>query len=91
MRLPCGDATRPPAARSRRLFDLALRQRVEADELVARRAVRGYKHVVVAVRLQREKAVQDEIYKAVFEITKQVEVIKKQLGKLEAGTTTPEL
>jgi len=38
-----------------------------------------------------EKATQDEIYKALFEITKQVEVIKKQLGKLEAGTTTAEL
>ena len=38
-----------------------------------------------------EKTAQDEIYKALFEITKQVEVIKKQIGRLEAGATTPEL
>jgi len=31
-----------------------------------------------------DKAAQDEIYKTVFELTKQVEVIKKRLAKLEA-------
>jgi len=30
------------------------------------------------------KEAQDEIYKAVFELTKSVEVIKKRLAKLEA-------
>jgi hypothetical protein len=37
------------------------------------------------------KDVQDELYKTVFEITKQVEVIKKRLAKLETGSETPEL
>jgi thymidylate synthase ThyX len=44
-----------------------------------------------AVPALGEKTAQDEIYKSLFEITKHVEVIKKQLAKLEAGTTTPEL
>ena len=44
-----------------------------------------------AVPALRDKQSQDELYKILFEITKQVEVIKKRLGKLEAGTETPEL
>ncbi len=35
-----------------------------------------------------DKDTQDEIYKAVFELTKQVEVIKKRLAKLEATDET---
>jgi len=31
-----------------------------------------------------EKEAQDEIYKTLFELTKQVEIIKKRLAKLEA-------
>ncbi len=37
------------------------------------------------------KEVQDELYKTLFEITKQVEVIKKRLAKLETGGETPDL
>jgi hypothetical protein len=44
-----------------------------------------------AVPALGNKEVQDELYKTVFEITKQVEVIKKRLGKLESGSETPEL
>ena len=44
-----------------------------------------------AVPALGDKAIQDEIYKVLFELTKQVEVIKKRLAKLEAGTETPEL
>jgi hypothetical protein len=35
--------------------------------------------------------IQNEFYRVLFEITKQVEVIKKRLNQLEAGETTPEL
>ncbi|HXU77820.1 MAG TPA: hypothetical protein VN794_14705 [Methylomirabilota bacterium] len=35
------------------------------------------------------KPAQDEIYKVLFEITKQVEIIKKLLAKLEKGGDTP--
>ena len=44
-----------------------------------------------AVPALGDKAIQDEIYKVLFELTKQVEVIKKRLAKLEAGTETPDL
>ena len=44
-----------------------------------------------AVPALGHKQVQDDLYKVLFEITKQVEVIKKRIGKLEAGTETPEL
>lgn len=37
-----------------------------------------------AVPALADKEAQDEIYKAVFELTKQVETIKKRLAKLEA-------
>jgi len=37
------------------------------------------------------KELQDEIYKTLFELTKNVEVIKKRLAKLESGSDTPEL
>lgn len=35
------------------------------------------------------KPAQDEIYKVLFEITKQVETMKKLLAKLEKGGDTP--
>ena len=44
-----------------------------------------------AVPALANKEIQDELYKILFEITKEVEVIKKRLGKLEAGAETPEL
>ena len=44
-----------------------------------------------AVPALANKETQDELYKILFEITKEVEVIKKRLAKLEAGTDTPEL
>ncbi len=44
-----------------------------------------------AVPALGDKAIQDEIYKVLYELTKQVEVIKKRLAKLEAGTETPDL
>ena len=37
-----------------------------------------------AVPALADKEAQDEIYKTIFELTKQVEVIKKRLAKLEA-------
>lgn len=37
-----------------------------------------------AVPALRDKATQDEIYKALFELTKQVETIKKRLLRLQA-------
>jgi thymidylate synthase ThyX len=37
-----------------------------------------------AVPALAEKEAQDEIYKTLFELTKQVEIIKKRLAKLEA-------
>ncbi|MSR66957.1 MAG: hypothetical protein EXS24_06245 [Pedosphaera sp.] len=36
-----------------------------------------------------DKETQDEIYKTLYEMTKQVEVIKKRLAKLEKGESTP--
>ena len=44
-----------------------------------------------AVPALGHKATQDDIYKALFEITTQVEVIKKRLSKLESGADTPEM
>jgi thymidylate synthase ThyX len=37
-----------------------------------------------AVPALEEKEAQDEIFKTLFELTKQVEIIKKRLAKLEA-------
>ena len=37
-----------------------------------------------AVPALADKETQDEIYKTLFELTKQVEIIKKRLAKLEA-------
>jgi len=44
-----------------------------------------------AVPALGNKELQDELYKTLFEITKNVEVIKKRLAKLESGADTPEL
>jgi hypothetical protein len=38
-----------------------------------------------------DKATQDELFKALFGLTKEVEVIKKQLLKLERKDPSPEL
>ncbi|MST00509.1 MAG: hypothetical protein EXS29_04250 [Pedosphaera sp.] len=38
-----------------------------------------------------DKETQDEIYKTLYELTKQVEVIKKRLAKLEKNDDTPQL
>ena len=42
-----------------------------------------------AVRALNNKETQDELFKVVFEITREVEVIKKKLAALEKGTTPP--
>ena len=44
-----------------------------------------------AVPALGNKELQDELYKTLFEITKNVEVIKKRLAKLESGSDTPEI
>ena len=44
-----------------------------------------------AVPALGNKELQDEIYKTLFELTKNVEVIKKRLAKFESGSDTPEL
>ncbi len=44
-----------------------------------------------AVSALGNKEVQDELYKTLFEITKNVEVIKKKVARLESGSDTPEL
>lgn len=44
-----------------------------------------------AVAGLEDKAAQDEIYRSLFELTKQVEVIKKQLARLEARDATRDL
>ena len=41
-----------------------------------------------AVPALQDKETQDEIYKVLFELTKQVEVIKKRIAKLEKGDDT---
>ena len=42
-----------------------------------------------AVPALAEKEAQDEIFKTLFELTKQVEIIKKRLAKLEAKDESP--
>jgi len=44
-----------------------------------------------AVPALENKEIRDELYKTLFEVTKQVEVIKKRLAKMESGADTPEL
>ena len=44
-----------------------------------------------AVSALENKEIRDELYKTLFEVTKQVEVIKKRLAKMESGADTPEL
>lgn len=44
-----------------------------------------------AVGALGNKQVQDELYRNLFELTKEVEAIKKRLAKLETGKETPEL
>ncbi|HSH96268.1 MAG TPA: hypothetical protein VK968_19130 [Roseimicrobium sp.] len=38
-----------------------------------------------------DKETQDEMYKVLFELTKQVEIIKKRMAKLESRDETPQL
>lgn len=44
-----------------------------------------------AVAALQDKAVQDEVFRSLFELTKQVEAIKKQLARLEARDQTRDL
>ncbi len=58
----------------------ALQQIREVCDNIARQLMR----IHPAVPLLADKEAQDQIYKAVFEVTKQVETIKKRLARLEA-------
>jgi hypothetical protein len=42
-----------------------------------------------AITALGEPALQDELYKASYELTKQVEVLKKRVVKIQSGTDTP--
>ena len=58
----------------------AIKQIREVCNNVARELMR----IHPAVPALAEKEAQDEVYKTLFELTKQVEIIKKRLAKLEA-------
>ena len=58
----------------------AIKQIREVCNQVSRELMR----IHPAVPALAEKEAQDEIYKTLFELTKQVEIIKKRLAKLEA-------
>ena len=58
----------------------AIRQIRDVCNNVARELMR----IHPAVAALAEKEAQDEIFKTLFELTKQVEIIKKRLAKLEA-------
>ena len=58
----------------------AIKQIREVCNNVARELMR----IHPAVPALAEKEAQDEIFRTLFELTKQVEVIKKRLAKLEA-------
>lgn len=44
-----------------------------------------------AVPPLNDKPTQDEIYQAIYRITKDIEIIKKKVIKLQAGEETPEI
>ena len=58
----------------------ALQQIRDVCDNIARQLMR----IHPAVPPLADKEAQDQIYKATFEVTKQVEVIKKRLARLEA-------
>ena len=58
----------------------AIKQIRDVCNIVSRELMR----IHPAVPALAEKEAQDEIYKTLFELTKQVEIIKKRLAKLEA-------
>jgi len=58
----------------------AIKQIREVCNNVARELMR----IHPAVPPLAEKEAQDEIFKTLFELTKQIEIIKKRLAKLEA-------
>jgi thymidylate synthase ThyX len=58
----------------------AIKQIREVCNNVARDLMR----IHPAVPALADKAAQDEIFKTLYELTKQVEIIKKRLAKLEA-------
>ena len=58
----------------------AIRQIREVCNNVARELMRLHP----AVPALADKEAQDEIYKTIFELTKNVEIIKKRLARLEA-------
>ncbi len=60
--------------------DAAIKQIRDACNNLSRELMR----VHPAVPALADKEAQDEIYKTIFELTKQVEIIKKRLAKLEA-------
>jgi hypothetical protein len=51
----------------------------------------GLMKINPAVSALGNKEAQDEIYRAVFELTKEVETIKKRLAKLERSDETRDL
>lgn len=42
-----------------------------------------------AVSALGDKEVQDELYKTIYELTKQIEIVKKRIGKLHSNQDTP--
>jgi thymidylate synthase ThyX len=44
-----------------------------------------------AVPVLGDREAQDELYKSIFEVTKEIETIKKRLAKLEKRDDTPQL
>jgi hypothetical protein len=42
-----------------------------------------------AVSALGDKEVQDELYKTIYELTKQLEIVKKRIGKFHSGQDTP--
>ena len=62
------------------------KEKEKTREKVAKpiKALNPFAHYPPEVRALAEKEAQDEIFKTLFELTKQVEIIKKRLAKLEA-------
>ncbi len=76
--------TRPNARRRNPALPMDKAAAIKQIRDVCNNVSRELMRIHPAVPALAEKEAQDEIFKTLFELTKQVEIIKKRLAKLEA-------
>ena len=76
--------TRPNARRTNPTLPMDKAAAIKQIREVCNNVSRELMRIHPAVPALAEKEAQDEIFKTLFELTKQIEIIKKRLARLEA-------